>query len=735
MFHVLVGLQIFAIVILAVAMIYMFRGNSTYTQKLMLSFTIAELVHNAGFLLELLAKTQQEAILAVRVEYLGGSFVAILFMMFISNYCNQKEQKLFERILLVCACLVVSMVWTSPYHTLYYSEIEFIHEGVFPHLKLTYGIGFYFYFIACTVVPWASAVCTLVKAILKEKNKKRRRKLRSIINGAAFALGVLVLYLFKLFPEGYDPSPIAMALMFTVLVIFVWNRKDFDLSRTATETVVNSLGDCMIALDESNEVVMYNDAAKKLFVTLENYRNIKEVNDFPLQILDGKENKAFELNGRHYEVHLHTLEDSEQAVRGYTIVITDVTETYERIRELNEMREKAEEANLAKSNFLANMSHEIRTPMNAIVGMSELIIEECHGRKVYDYACDVKNASKNLLSIINDILDLSKVEAGKMVLVEQEYYVQAMIRENISIVKVPAEQKGLDIKVDLDENIPHLLYGDMGRIGQILINIINNSIKFTKQGGVNLKVTSRYLDEEHIELQFVISDTGIGIKEEELDLIFESFRQLDMNKNRKTEGTGLGLAITKQLVTLMEGDISVESEYGKGTSFTVKIKQKVVDRRTIKERTSHLKMPELEKSKQFRFTDCHILVVDDNAINRKVVDAMLITYDLQPDDSDSGKDAIEKVKQKDYDIIFMDHMMPEMDGIEATKIIREECDKKGRQPIIIALTANALRGAREMYLENGFDDFLSKPFERKQLSKLLERWIPKEKRAEVESDK
>ncbi|MBQ7971893.1 MAG: response regulator [Lachnospiraceae bacterium] len=735
MFHVLVGLQIFAIVILSVAMIYMFRGNSTYTQKLMLSFTIAELVHNAGFLLELLAKTQQEAMLAIRVQYLGGSFVAILFMMFISNYCNQKEQKLFERILLVCACLVVTMVWTSPYHTLYYSEIEFIHEGVFPHLKLTYGIGFYFYFIACTVIPWASAVCTLVKAILKEKNKKRRGKLRSIINGAAFALGVLVLYLFKLFPEGYDPTPVAMALMFTVLVIFVWNRKDFDLSRTATETVLNSLGDCMIALDESNEVVMYNDAAKKLFVTLENYRNIKEVNDFPLQILEGQENKAFELNGRHYEVRLHTLEDFEQAVRGYTVVITDVTETYERIRELNEMREKAEEANLAKSNFLANMSHEIRTPMNAIVGMSELIIEECHGRKVYDYACDVKNASKNLLSIINDILDLSKVEAGKMVLVEQEYFVQAMIRENISIVKVPAEQKGLDIEVDLDENIPHLLYGDMGRIGQILINIMNNSIKFTKQGGVCLKVTSRYLDEEHIELQFVISDTGIGIKEEELDLIFESFRQLDMNKNRKTEGTGLGLAITKQLVALMEGDISVESEYGKGTSFTVKIKQKVIDRRTIKERTSHLKMPELEKSKQFGFEDCHVLVVDDNAINRKVVDAMLSTYNLQPDDSDSGKDAIEKVKQKDYDIIFMDHMMPEMDGIEATKIIREECDKKGRQPIIIALTANALRGAREMYLENGFDDFLSKPFERKQLSKLLERWIPKEKRVEVESDK
>lgn len=728
MFNFLVTIQIIGIISLVCALVYIFRGGSTYTQRLMLSFTISELVHNVGFLFELLSKTRQEAMLAIKVEYLGGAAVAIFFMMFIFNYCGKKEHKIFERILLLCAVAVIVMMWTGDLHTLYYRNVEFVNTGAYPHVKLTYGPGFYFYVLTCTAIPWAVSIWTLIQSIRKEKSSKRVRKLWVIIGGATFSFSVLVLYLFGLFPEGYDPTPLAMAGMFSVLVFLIWNRKDFDLSRTATNTVLNSLSDCMITLNENHEVMMYNDVAKQMFPGLDMYRKVQMVENFPVHILEAEEPESLKMNGKHYEGRLRTVLDTEQIVRGYTILITDVTDTYEYIRELNEMRKKAEEANQSKSNFLANMSHEIRTPMNAIIGMSDLLMEESQGRKIYDYACDIKTAALNLLSIINDILDLSKVEAGKMELAEDEYFLEELVRDTVNLVKMSAEQKGLQFQVNVAEDIPRQLYGDEGRIRQILINIINNAVKFTKEGYVRLDVSGQYKDEENIALQFVVEDTGIGIKEEDIAVIFEAFRQLDMNRNRKTEGTGLGLAISKQLVTLMDGDIQLESEYGKGTRFIIRIKQRVVDKRSIKEEPAVHQIETVKEERMFVAKEYRVLLVDDNAMNRKVAYAMLKPYGFQLAEASCGSAAIERVKRVEYDMILMDHMMPEMDGVEATKIIRSECGENGKKAVIIALTANALQGAREMYLENGFDDFLSKPFDRSQMHELLDKWVPEDQK-------
>ena len=737
----LLGIQIFAICILIFSLIYVFRVGSSYMHKLMFSFTIVELVHNLGYLLELLAKSEEEALMAVKVEYLGSSLVAILFMMFIYNYCGLKENLILERILLCCGVAVILMVWTNSMHGLYYRDVEFIFGGAYPHIKLSYNFGFYFYMFTCLVVPWAISVFILIKTLQKTKRSKRRTNLKIIIGGATAALAILVIYVLGAFPEGYDPTPVTMAVLFSTLVVFVWNRKDFDLARTATDTVLDSLGDSMIALNEEREVLMYNLPAKQLFPDIEIGCRLTDIAKFPLHILEDNDQNKFEVDGRHYEGHLRVLYDYEQLVRGYTVLIVDVTNIYEYIGKLDEMREQAEAANRAKSNFLANMSHEIRTPMNAVVGMSELIIAEDCGEKVRDYANDIKSAGLNLLSIINGILDLSKVEAGKLELAKEEYSLREEMQGSVNLVQKIAEQKGLQINLQIEPDIPQKLYGDVSKIRQILINVLNNSIKFTEKGQIDLSVSGKCQEGNNYELRFDIRDTGIGMKEEDLKHIFESFRQINMNRTRKIEGTGLGLAITKQFVELMDGTIDVKSEYGEGTHFIIHIKQQVAEKPAVAETASDKTAGGVgevtgatravpQEKLFFKAPKCRVLVVDDNALNRKLATTMLKFYEFDMQETDSGRGAIDLVKEKPYDIIFMDHMMPEMDGVMATEIIRSECGENGKKAVIIALTANALQGTKEQFLMRGFNDFLSKPFQRSQLYDMLDKWVRKELREE-----
>lgn len=320
-----------------------------------------------------------------------------------------------------------------------------------------------------------------------------------------------------------------------------------------------------------------------------------------------------------------------------------------------------------------------------------------------------------------------------MELVMTKYHVKALVNEVLNMLDIVASQHGLRMQSEFDMSIPCRYMGDEGRIKQILINILNNALKFTKEGYVKISVSGEPGDVEDMEcLIFRVEDTGCGIREEDMEGIFENFRQVDSKRNRSVEGTGLGLSITKRLIELMQGTIEVESVYGEGTVFTVKIPQKIVDGRLLSEVPEEAIKSD-EKIEPFVAEGIKILLVDDNVINRRVAGILLQSYGMEIDEADSGQAAIDLVRGKRYDIIFMDHMMPQMDGIEAVQIIRTECGENGTSPIIIALTANAMGGVREVFLNSGFQAFLTKPLDRRRLHETLLEWIPEERRSASET--
>ncbi|MCI9448056.1 MAG: response regulator [Lachnospiraceae bacterium] len=726
-----IGLGIFAICMIVIALMLLYNGDGSSGQKLMQYFLIASLVQNVGCLLELTAPGMEAAIVAVKVQYIGAITIPICYCYFMFSYCFRKTPTKILHFLKIADVIIFGLVFTCDAHNIYYRQTKWlVTEDGHGYLSLEYGPGYWAFLLCGTAVPYALSIYALTRACIRNPEYAAERKYKLILVLSFLPVVALGSYALKL-TYIYDPTPFTLGVILSVVVILIWSRKVYDFSGLAAGILLNSMGDGVIALDEQRRIVSYNSAAVGIFSQLGSHligRDIVKLEGFPQGMLDDEERKEFSLNGFYYQGHVEQIPDRSGRLRGYVVLILDVTDTRNYIEEIKRVREQAEQANIAKSAFLANMSHEIRTPMNAIVGLSDVIMEQSRGRKVYGYACDIKSSSRNLLTLINDILDLSKVEAGKMELVLAEYHVKTLVNEVLNMMDVVASQHGLLIKSEFDMTIPCRYLGDGGRIKQILINLINNALKFTKEGQVKISVAGVQGEAEDLEcLSFQIEDTGCGIRQDDLESIFENFRQVDAKRNRSVEGTGLGLSITKRFIGLMGGTIDVESVYGEGTVFTVKIPQKIVDRRPLSEVPEEPVQKE-HKLEPFIAKGYRVLVVDDNVVNRRVARTLLQSYDFDIDEAESGEGAIQLVRGKLYDIIFMDHMMPQMDGIEAVQIIRKDCGENGSLPVIIALTANAMGNIRETFLNNGFQDFIAKPLDRRMLHKTLQRWIPEEKR-------
>ena len=400
--------------------------------------------------------------------------------------------------------------------------------------------------------------------------------------------------------------------------------------------------------------------------------------------------------------------------------------------ELREAKAAAENASKAKSVFLSSMSHEIRTPINAVLGMNEMILRESSEPNIIEYSENIRTAGTTLLGLVNDILDFSKIEAGKMDIIPVNYDLSSLINDLVTMIQIRTDEKGLLLNLDFDEDIPKLLYGDEVRIKQVVTNILTNAVKYTEKGSVTFRIGyERIADNpEGVFLTFSVADTGIGIKPEDMTKLFSEFERIEEKRNRSIEGTGLGMNITKRLLEIMGTSLKVESVYGEGSTFTFRLQQKVIKWEPLGDYAAARKASLLSMKKykeKFTAPEAHILVVDDTPMNLMVFKGLLKRTLVKIDTADSGIDALLLAEDKKYDVIFLDHMMPNMDGIETLQRLRAETRGPNAKTAAICLTANAISGAREEYLAAGFDDYLTKPIDAVKLEEMLIRYLPPDK--------
>ena len=691
---------------------------------------VSNLVYNAGCLLELRAKDQQSYTVALKLGYIGRVWIGMSLFLFGLELCNVYFPEIIKTIMAFTHAVIIISILEIENNDLYYNYMKFVIDGGFPKLLHTGG-PLYKVQTALNLFYTVVGVSVVVITFVREKNPipKKRYMLMSI---AMFSIGAsYLIYIFKLIPlaRKFDIMIFSFAIGNGLMLIAIIKYRMLDAKTAARDYVVDELSESIIVVDPSDKITYYNKPARKLFPILERKGITNEDEGAVIEEIRNaiEEKKPIRMNDRIYTPSANPLVVDDMGV-GTLYALGDDTDQYRYMSELRKQREIADEANKAKSQFLANMSHEIRTPINAILGMDEMVLRTSTEKEVIEYAEDIQTSGKTLLALINDILDFSKVEEGKMEIIPVQYEPGSLSNDLLNMVRERATQKGLAINVDYDANIPKLLKGDEIRIKQCALNLLTNAVKYTKEGKVGLKIGYKKTDDDHISLEFTVSDTGAGIKKEDMDNLFSPFVRIDEEKNRSIEGTGLGISITRRLLDLMGSSLEVQSEFGKGSVFSFSVSQEVLNWEPSgksEDKYDPAAGKKREYKELFRAPDAKILVVDDIKMNLTVITKLLRKCEMQIDTARSGPEAILKAKDNNYDIIFIDHLMPEMDGIETLHHMKEtEGDKK---PVYIALTANAISGAREMYLKEGFADYVSKPVEGEKLEKLIKSYLAPEK--------
>lgn len=820
--------------------VLMGKEQSKSSTNLMIA-NIGCLIMNGAYFLLLRTGKPADATMALKMEYLGNFLFYFFFIKFILSYMQidvrHRWVRIFTHVWMLFEVAVIAVVWDDTRREEMFAHHNLEEDSQFGYhffnmqggivYKVRYGflLGFLLVLIVYMI---------LKRVHIRKQGGDEKHNLSHLIV-AKFVI-IIPLIMEIIFRFSFEFVPVFSSIAVLLIILSVVEGDIFSVLDIGRGWVIENFDSVFMIADSSYGYLDANKFAKEQFEELADIHKGEKLSD-RLRDLFLSEKTEIVIGENHYEKFIKELAVKDK-VKGYCLIMLNVTKRYNIMEELKEAKQRAEEANESKSNFLSNMSHEIRTPMNAIVGMTEILLRSDLSDQDRGYLMNIKNSGASLLTIINDILDFSKIESGKLEILAEEYEPMSMLSDLSMIFLNRIGDKPVELIFDIDKNLPNKLYGDSLRIRQVIINIANNAIKFTAAGYVKLTIQMAPMAEQDmVNLNISIEDSGQGIKPEDLDKLFGSFQQVDTKKNRNKEGTGLGLAISKQLVETMGGQIGVRSEYGKGSEFYFHIPQRVIGDQiaaTVREDavrnnpvvvSGHMKdarileqLKSLTEGYGLKFVDCYearahkvkvdyffvdesvyrglkasieeyfvstgtelcvlqnpmreavwndqatvvnkplytlnfcqvinhettaafvetdnvmnftapqaqILIVDDNEMNLKVAKGLLQPLQMNIDTASSGKTALEMVQTKQYHIVFMDHMMPVMDGVETTQRMRALEDTYIQNMPIIALTANAVTGAREIFKEAGMNDFVPKPIELKDICSKIRAWLPHE---------
>lgn len=690
-------------------------------QRLLLTFILG-LTACIGNLFEVFAASPEAAMMAIKVAYIGKSYIITAGLMFVSCYSSVKLPKWLMRFLGIANTVVLLMVVTCEHHRLYYWAIDYeVRPNGRVAMMLTPG-PFYMVWMWLIVL---GAVMYIVIVRHEIRLGTRIAKLRKQFFLLALVLPVMVVGFLIIKPPYFDPVSLEIMLAETCFLIALKRFGILDTMELAQERIIEDTKDGIVVIDSTKSMIMYQNKVAESFIKRLAEKNVS----IDLEQFAGEYERVYELDGRHYEFRVSEIMRGTNQIQGYVVWIFDMTFIDEYTNEMIRLKDEAEKANQAKTDFLANISHEIRTPMNSIVGYAEIALETSDNKAVREYLKKIKKSSDTLLHLINELIDITKIESGRMRLIKVDYSFKDMVDEIRMMHETEAGNAGIAFIIQLDGRLPVSLYGDKIKVREIITSLITNGIKYTHQGSVALRVRVKDTFEKKVLLHIEVEDTGIGISEEEGDRIFAKFERSDRKKNYHVAGSGLGLAIAKSFVDMMDGTISYESKYGKGTRFIVDIWQELGQNALEEEEGQQTENAEdtdnatEEKEPEVVINSGNIMIVDDNMLNLEVASGIMELLGMNTKTVESGIECLELLKGGEKpDIIFMDHMMPELDGLETMKIIRQLDSEVSGMPIVL-LTANAVAGVRESMLEEGFDDFLSKPIDVDELKRILLRFL------------
>lgn len=709
-------------IICFLCVIVLVKEKPSTNQKNMLMMFVCGFIISVGNALEFRATLIEEAIVATKVAYIGKSFIMYFALRFVTGFSTIRMPEKVFSFLEIIDFIILLVTFSCDRHALYYREIKYIYlESGRGMLYLEKGVLYYIW--ALLFLLSGLTYIGIAGYEIKKGSQKYKPRMTLILLAPVVPFIMVISFMFFSHPmwNNFDPTTLAVVVPELMLLLDV---KLFGFPNTmelAQQRALEDTKDGVMVIDSDCKNLLYiNPMAEKLFPQL----TIGENADSIKRIFQEKENVRI-FNGRRYEIRISEIknERGKQEIQGYLAWIFDMTFINQYTEDMIQLKEESDQANMAKTNFLAHMSHEIRTPMNAIVGYSELALQAKDVEQTDTYLKNIKEAAKTLLYLINEILDITKIETGKMKLVKVSYQLEQMVYDLKNMMTPQAEKKGLEFSVEFQNDISHCLIGDSVKLQEICTNLINNALKYTHEGSVALRVSIKEQTKKRVLLHIEVEDTGMGIEEKNFSKVFAKFEQFDKRKNYNVEGSGLGLAIVKSFVDLMDGRIDFESTYGKGTKFIVEVWQDIDDdSKQIKNDEAEADTACFNES-EVKIRRGHILVVDDNELNCDVAQGILETMGMSVDTSPSGIECLKRLENKEcFDLIFMDHMMPEIDGVETMHRIRSNRQLNVDIPIIL-LTANAVSGVREEMLEEGFDDFLSKPIDIDQLRHILIKYL------------